>query len=60
MFWQNVSSTVGCDGGSLDCMRQVNFTTLTDAATDVEDEYDYQFQPRVDGDIVADTCKSAF
>lgn len=56
-FWQNVSTAVGCDGGSLDCMRQVDFANLTSAATDVVDTYDYQFQPRVDGDFVADTCK---
>ena len=58
-FWQNVSSTVGCDGGSLSCMRSVDFDTLNTAATDVEDLYSYQFQPRVDGDIVADTCKAS-
>lgn len=58
-FWQNVSTAVGCTGGQLDCMREVNFTTLTDAASEVESNYTYQFQPRVDGDIVADTCKLA-
>jgi carboxylesterase type B len=39
-FWQNVSSTVGCDGGSLSCMRSVDFDTISTAATDVEDLYD--------------------
>jgi hypothetical protein len=38
-------------------MREVDFDTLTSAADDIVDAYDYQFQPRVDGDIVADTCK---
>jgi hypothetical protein len=56
MFWQNVSTAVGCDGGHLDCMRSVDFTTLQDAASTVTSDYIYQFQPRVDGDIVADTC----
>jgi hypothetical protein len=60
MFWQNVSSTVGCDGGSLDCMRAIDFDTLTTAASDVQTDYTYQFQPRVDGDFVADTCESCF
>ncbi|KAH8679596.1 Alpha/Beta hydrolase protein [Tricladium varicosporioides] len=32
-FWQNVSSTVGCTGGSLSCMRNVDFDTLTTAAS---------------------------
>lgn len=59
-FWQNVSSTVGCDGGNLDCMRAVDFSTLTTAATDLVSTYDYQFQPRVDGDIVADTYEAQF
>ncbi|KIV87257.1 hypothetical protein PV11_02813 [Exophiala sideris] len=59
-FWQNVSSAVGCDGGHLDCMRQVNFTALNTAATDAVDNYTYQFQPRVDGDFVADTYESQF
>lgn len=57
-FWQNVSTAVGCNGGHLECMRSVNFTTLADAANDIEDLYDYQFQPRVDGDIVADTYEA--
>lgn len=56
-FWQNVSTTVGCDGGSLDCMRNISFTDLNTAATTVQTDYTYQFQPRVDGDFVADTCK---
>lgn len=55
-FWQNVSTAVGCGGGHLDCMREVNFTTLQDAASNITDLYTYQFQPRVDGDFVADTC----
>lgn len=55
-FWQNVSATVGCDGGQLACMRAVDFDTLNTAATEVQGTYTYQFQPRVDGDIIADTC----
>lgn len=39
-------------------MRSVNFTTLQDAATSITDLYDYQFQPRVDGDFVADTYEA--
>ncbi|KFZ12349.1 hypothetical protein V502_07122 [Pseudogymnoascus sp. VKM F-4520 (FW-2644)] len=58
MFWQNVSTAVGCDGGHLDCMRSVDFTTLQDAASTVTSDYSYQFQPRVDGDIVADTYEA--
>jgi len=57
-FWQNVSTTVGCAGGHLDCMREVNFTTLNAAAKAIKGNYSYQFQPRVDGDFVADTCTS--
>ncbi|KAF4554992.1 Carboxylesterase-like protein 4 [Elsinoe fawcettii] len=59
-FWQNVSSAVGCDGGHLSCMRTVNFTTLTTAASTVQTKYNYQFQPRVDGDIIADTYEAQF
>lgn len=58
VFWQNVSTAVGCDGGDLTCMRSISFTNLTDAANDVYDDYGYQFQPRVDGDFVADTYES--
>lgn len=58
MFWQNVSTAVGCDGGHIDCMRVVDFTTLQDAASTITSDYLYQFQPRVDGDIIADTCMS--
>ncbi|KAL4144999.1 hypothetical protein PRNP1_012673 [Phytophthora ramorum] len=57
-FWQNVSSAVGCEGGHLDCMRQVDFTNLTDATNDAVDEYTYQMQPRVDGFIVPDTYEA--
>ncbi|KAJ5370659.1 uncharacterized protein N7496_006751 [Penicillium cataractarum] len=58
IFWQNVSTAVGCTGGDLTCMRDIAFANLTDAATDVYDTYGYQFQPRVDGDFVADTYES--
>lgn len=59
-FWQNVSSAVGCDGGKFECMRSVDFDTLTTAASDVTSQYTYQFQPRVDGDFVADTYEAQF
>ncbi|KAH8659810.1 Alpha/Beta hydrolase protein [Xylariales sp. PMI_506] len=59
-FWQNVSTACGCAGGDLDCMRAVDFDTLTTAASDVESNYTYQFQPRVDGLIVADTYEAQF
>jgi hypothetical protein len=57
-FWQNVSSTVDCAGGDLTCMRAVNFTTLQDAGDTITSDYTYQFQPRVDGDIIADTYEA--
>ncbi|KAG3067952.1 hypothetical protein PI124_g21783 [Phytophthora idaei] len=57
-FWQNVSSAVGCDGGHLDCMREVNFSTLTSASDDIVDTYTYQMQPRVDGFIIPDTYEA--
>ncbi|KAE9309974.1 hypothetical protein PR003_g20380 [Phytophthora rubi] len=57
-FWQNVSSAVGCEGGHLDCMRQVDFTNLTDTTTDMVSEYTYQLQPRVDGFIIPDTYEA--
>lgn len=59
-FWQNVSTAVGCTGGDLTCMRAVDFDTLTDAASTVTSDYTYQFQPRVDGLIVADTYEAQF
>lgn len=57
-FWQNVSTAVGCTGGDITCMRAVDFDTLTDAASTVQSDYGYQFQPRVDGLIVADTYEA--
>jgi hypothetical protein len=57
IFWQNVSTAVGCSGGSVSCMRTIDFDTLTTAANTAVSDYTYQFQPRVDGDFVADTCK---
>ncbi|KAJ5312577.1 hypothetical protein N7508_003407 [Penicillium antarcticum] len=59
-FWQNVSTVAGCSGVDLSCMRKISFTNLTNAATEVKNNYGYQFQPRVDGDIVADTYESQF
>lgn len=38
-------------------MREISFDDLNTAATDQVDSYTYQFQPRVDGDFVADTCQ---
>lgn len=57
-FYQNVSTSVGCDGGSLKCLRSVNFTTLQTAGSDVADEWTFQFQPRVDGGFVSDTYEA--
>ncbi|KAF7899671.1 hypothetical protein EAF00_004007 [Botryotinia globosa] len=59
-FWQHVSTTVGCSGGGLDCMRAVNYTTLNTAATDVISLYSYTLQPRVNGDIISDTYEAEF
>ncbi|KAK6067571.1 esterase [Seiridium cupressi] len=59
-FWQNVSTAVGCTGGDLTCMRAVDFDTLADAASTVVSDYTYQFQPRVDGLIIADTYEAQF
>ncbi|KAG2502707.1 hypothetical protein JM18_009813, partial [Phytophthora kernoviae] len=57
-YWQNVSSAVGCDGGHLDCMRQVDFDTLATAADNIVSTYTYQMQPRVDGFIIPDTYEA--
>lgn len=59
-FYLNVSSSVGCDGGDLTCLRAVDFTTLQDAATTITSDYNFQLQPRVDGDFVADTYEAQF
>ncbi|THV54583.1 hypothetical protein BGAL_0024g00490 [Botrytis galanthina] len=59
-FWQNVSTTVGCGGGRLDCMRAVNYAILNTAVTDVISIYSYILQPRVDGDIISDTYEAEF
>lgn len=59
-FFLNVSSSVGCDGGDLACLRSVNFTELQDAADTLVDAYTFQLQPRVDGDFVADTYEAQF
>jgi hypothetical protein len=58
-FWQNVSTAVGYDGGHLDCMREVDFSTLQDSASDVVSDYTYQYQPRVDGFIIPDTYEAS-
>ncbi|KAL3671101.1 hypothetical protein V7S43_004283 [Phytophthora oleae] len=57
-FWQNVSSAVGCDGGHLDCMREVSFDDLVNASNTIVDTYTYQMQPRVDGFIIPDTYEA--
>ncbi|GMF23040.1 unnamed protein product [Phytophthora lilii] len=57
-FWQNVSSSLGCDGGHLDCMREVSFDSLVNASNDIVDTYTYQMQPRVDGFIIPDTYEA--
>ncbi|ETN20723.1 hypothetical protein PPTG_21355 [Phytophthora nicotianae INRA-310] len=58
-FWQNVSSAVGCDGGHLDCMRQVPFDTLSNATAEIVSSYSYTLQPRVDGYILPDTYEAS-
>jgi carboxylesterase type B len=59
-FWQNVSSAVGCTGGGIDCMRGVDFTTLSSAATSLVSQTSYVFQPRPDGAVVTDTYETNF
>ncbi|KAG3080743.1 hypothetical protein PI124_g14672 [Phytophthora idaei] len=44
-FWQNVSSSLGCDGGHLDCMREVAYDSLANASNTTVDSYTYQMQP---------------
>ncbi|KAG6941421.1 hypothetical protein JG688_00018679 [Phytophthora aleatoria] len=44
-FWQNVSSSLGCDGGHLDCMREVAYDSLANASNTIVDNYTYQMQP---------------
>ncbi|KAB8300403.1 hypothetical protein EYC80_000581 [Monilinia laxa] len=58
VFWQNVSTAVGCNGGHLTCMRSVNFETLSTATNNLVSNYSYQLQPRVDGDFIADTYEA--
>ncbi|EGZ09267.1 hypothetical protein PHYSODRAFT_318922 [Phytophthora sojae] len=58
-FWQNVSSSLGCEGGHLDCMRVVSFDDLVNASNTVVDTYTYQMQPRVDGFILPDTYEAS-
>ncbi|PYH70843.1 esterase [Aspergillus vadensis CBS 113365] len=57
-YWQNVSTAVGCPGGDITCMRSVNYTTLMTIGSEVASNYSYQLQPRVDGNIVADTYEA--
>ncbi|KAG1712350.1 hypothetical protein DVH05_000097 [Phytophthora capsici] len=57
-FWQNVSTSLGCDGGHLDCMREVSFNDLVNASNTIVDTYTYQMQPRVDGFIIPDTYEA--
>ncbi|TEA18310.1 Secreted lipase [Colletotrichum sidae] len=57
-FWLSVSSEAGCPGGSLECMRGVDFDTLNTATSTIKSAYTYQLQPRVDGDIIADTYEA--
>lgn len=56
-FWLNVSTSVNCTSGNLTCMRSVSFADINTAATTIVSDYTYQFQPRVDGLIIADTCE---
>ncbi|KAJ5720187.1 esterase [Penicillium malachiteum] len=57
-YWQNVSSIVGCDAADMSCMRKVNFTILQDKASDAASTFNYQLQPRVDGDLISDTYEA--
>ncbi|KAL4923081.1 uncharacterized protein BDV17DRAFT_296689 [Aspergillus undulatus] len=57
-YWQNVSTALGCSAGDIMCMRSVNFTTLMTAGSEVASNYSYQLQPRVDGEIIADTYEA--
>ncbi|PYH38876.1 uncharacterized protein BO87DRAFT_443387 [Aspergillus neoniger CBS 115656] len=55
---ENVPTAVGCPGGDITCMRSVKYTTLMTIGSEVASNYSYQLQPRVDGDIVADTYEA--
>ncbi|ETI41010.1 hypothetical protein F442_13570 [Phytophthora nicotianae P10297] len=57
-FWQNVSSSLGCNGGHLDCMREISYDALVNASNTIVDNYTYQMQPRVDGFIIPDTYEA--
>ena len=59
VFWQNVSSAVGCTGGDLTCMRRVSFAALNSNASSLVSQYSYQMQPRVDGDFLPDYYEAA-
>lgn len=48
-LWQNVSTTVGCAGGNVTCMRQASFATVNSAATAAAARAGLTLQPRVDG-----------
>lgn len=41
-------------------MRGVDFDTINTAATTIQSAYNYILQPRVDGDIIADTYEAQF
>ncbi|TDZ30048.1 Para-nitrobenzyl esterase [Colletotrichum spinosum] len=53
---------IGRFGGNPDeitaCMRGVDFDTLNTATSTIKSAYTYQLQPRVDGDIIADTYEA--
>jgi hypothetical protein len=41
-------------------MRAIDFDNLTSVASEVQSNYTYQFQPRIDGPIIADTYEAQF
>ncbi|KAE9331666.1 hypothetical protein PF008_g15311 [Phytophthora fragariae] len=57
-FWQNVSSSLGCEGGHHDRVREVSFDDLVNASNTIVDAYTYQMQPRVDSFILPDTYEA--
>jgi carboxylesterase type B len=59
-FWLNVSAAAGCAGGSVDCMRSLPFSAINAAASRTVGATGYVFQPKVDGNFVADTYEAQF
>ncbi|PNS20315.1 Secreted lipase [Sphaceloma murrayae] len=59
LFWQSASTALGCDGGDLECMRNVSFANLTSTALSLVSQLAYQMQPRSDGDFLPDFYEPA-